>query len=342
MKISFLVTYYNQKDCISRSLQSILEQDIKFPYEVLVGDDGSTDGTVYVIEEYIKLFPGIVCLYTMPREQGTRYDPIERASSNRLNLLRHSRGDYVCFLDGDDYYCSHSFASRAVGLLDCNNDLVGCAFGFKIVYPDGKAVDARTGVKGGIIRSKAYLCNNYIHAGAILFRNVLSWSNIDILEKSLTFDDNIITIYMLNYGSLYFIDEPAYAYVQKDGGIWNSASGMEKDILNAMDFDILTGLIPRYRKDIMVRQFPAVRALFSNRMNLSKNINTDTYLKYVNKSQRTSNRTVLTLLSWGNTVCIEKLWFLFLYLEMYIRFSIFRVKNRLRALNVKYNSVFLW
>lgn len=46
MKISFLVTYYNQVDFVQQSLESILALDIPCEYEILVGDDGLTDGSI--------------------------------------------------------------------------------------------------------------------------------------------------------------------------------------------------------------------------------------------------------------------------------------------------------
>ena len=46
MKVSFLVTYYNQQDYVEESMNSILNIKKEFDWEILVGDDGSTDGTL--------------------------------------------------------------------------------------------------------------------------------------------------------------------------------------------------------------------------------------------------------------------------------------------------------
>ena len=53
MKVSFLVTYYNQKEYVKQSMESILAIDKPCDWEILVGDDGSTDGTIEGVNEYI-------------------------------------------------------------------------------------------------------------------------------------------------------------------------------------------------------------------------------------------------------------------------------------------------
>ena len=54
MKVSFLVTYYNQKEYVQQSLDSILAIEKPCEWEIIVGDDGSTDGTIERVNEYIK------------------------------------------------------------------------------------------------------------------------------------------------------------------------------------------------------------------------------------------------------------------------------------------------
>ena len=49
MKISFLVTYYNQKEYVKPSLDSILAIEKPCDWEIIIGDDGSTDGTIEII-----------------------------------------------------------------------------------------------------------------------------------------------------------------------------------------------------------------------------------------------------------------------------------------------------
>lgn len=52
MKISFCITYYNQEQYVKDSIKSILSLEIPIDFEVLIGDDGSSDGTLNKIEAF--------------------------------------------------------------------------------------------------------------------------------------------------------------------------------------------------------------------------------------------------------------------------------------------------
>ena len=52
MKVSVLVTFYNQEDYVDEALQSVFDQKCDFDFEVLIGDDGSTDGTMAKLQKW--------------------------------------------------------------------------------------------------------------------------------------------------------------------------------------------------------------------------------------------------------------------------------------------------
>ncbi|MDE7143493.1 MAG: glycosyltransferase family 2 protein, partial [Muribaculaceae bacterium] len=57
MKVSVIVLTYNQEDTISRTLDSILAQQVDFDYEIIVGDDASTDRTRQICTQYQQRHP---------------------------------------------------------------------------------------------------------------------------------------------------------------------------------------------------------------------------------------------------------------------------------------------
>ena len=104
MKVSVLVTFYNQEDYVDEALQSVFDQKCDFDFEVLIGDDGSTDGTMAKLQEWKQKYPDRMEIYVMDREPGVKYNSSQRASRNRLNLLQYVKGEYFAYLDGDDFY----------------------------------------------------------------------------------------------------------------------------------------------------------------------------------------------------------------------------------------------
>lgn len=125
-QISVIIPAFNRAPYIEEALASVFEQE--YPNtEVLVVDDGSTDGTYEILEKY--------------RDQGaikllTHTGRANRGQSAALNLgLREARGEFVAILDSDDMFASGKL-ERQAGFLTSNPD-VG------MVYGQGHAVDAK-------------------------------------------------------------------------------------------------------------------------------------------------------------------------------------------------------
>ncbi len=95
---SICVASYNAARYIGECLESIACQSFK-DYEVVLVDDGSTDGTADVVDSVAYMFePGVLRSFRSPDNRGT-YE-------TRLDLIRRSLGDYILFLDSDDMYAS--------------------------------------------------------------------------------------------------------------------------------------------------------------------------------------------------------------------------------------------
>lgn len=92
MSISFIVPAYNSQDSLGKCLDSILHQPYD-DYEIIVINDGSTDGTQRIIEEYQRLDRRVTGIFQENSGQGAA----------RANGLALATGDYVWFVDSDDW-----------------------------------------------------------------------------------------------------------------------------------------------------------------------------------------------------------------------------------------------
>lgn len=92
-KVSFIVPVYNSEDNLKICLDSIFSQTNN-NYEIVIINDGSTDGSDGIINEYIKKYPGKID-YTVKENTGI-------ADTRNLGIVK-SRGEYIIFIDSDDY-----------------------------------------------------------------------------------------------------------------------------------------------------------------------------------------------------------------------------------------------
>ena len=95
--VSVIVCTYNQKQTIGRTLDAILSQRSPLPFEVIIGDDGSADGTVDVCKSYAEQYPDKVRLFAWPENRGVL--------DNYYSCVREARGEYIMECGGDDEWC---------------------------------------------------------------------------------------------------------------------------------------------------------------------------------------------------------------------------------------------
>lgn len=95
-EVSVVVLSYNQRYTVARAMDSILEQQCAFAFEVVVSDDGSSDGTRELLEKYARDYPDVVRL--LPAE------PNRGIVENYFHALSHCRGKYIADCAGDDYW----------------------------------------------------------------------------------------------------------------------------------------------------------------------------------------------------------------------------------------------
>lgn len=121
--VSIIVPAYNIEPYIGRCLESILNQSHK-KIEILVIDDGSTDGTWNVIKQYAAKDQRIVALH---KENGG-------VSSTRRVGLEHAKGEYIGFVDGDDYIEPDMFERLLANALEHKAQISHC--GYQMVFPN--------------------------------------------------------------------------------------------------------------------------------------------------------------------------------------------------------------
>lgn len=131
MKVSVTILTYNQAAFIGKAIESALAQQTDFEYEILVGDDFSTDGTREVILDFQRRFPDKVKPVLHEKNLG------QNGLFNTIETLKLAEGTYIAPLDGDDYWTSPDKLQKQVDFMESHPTFSACFHNALITYEDG-------------------------------------------------------------------------------------------------------------------------------------------------------------------------------------------------------------
>lgn len=120
--VSVLCTSYNHRPYIAQCLDGILNQQTKYPFEIVIHDDASTDGTAEVIRDYVRKYPEIVKPILQSENQ---YSKDEKGIIGKFMLpLMH--GKYISICEGDDFWIDKKKLDRQITILEDNSKIGMC------------------------------------------------------------------------------------------------------------------------------------------------------------------------------------------------------------------------
>lgn len=120
---------YNQKETVTRAIESVLSQKCSFHYEILIGDDASADGTQAVLREYAERYSNLK-VFLQENNVGV--------TKNAYDVLMRAQGKYIASCEGDDFWCDVTKLQKQVVFLEEHPEYVGCAHDVNIVNEKGE------------------------------------------------------------------------------------------------------------------------------------------------------------------------------------------------------------
>jgi glycosyltransferase involved in cell wall biosynthesis len=229
-KLSVLMVTYNHELFIAQAIESVLMQETDFPVELVIGEDCSTDGTREIVKRYAVLHPEIIRPVLHEKNVGM--------SNNFESIRKSSRGSYIAFLDGDDYWTSPRKLQSQVDFLDSHPDHAMCATRFWNVQddnPTGTPIPSPIEKESGSLED--ILRWNYILTCTVVYRAALIQEIPPPFMKIRNADMALWTM-LAERGRVGYINEIMAAYRMHGGGIWVGAS-MENKI-SSLEYTIDT------------------------------------------------------------------------------------------------------
>lgn len=211
MKISVIVPIYKVEKYIEKCIQSLLDQTYT-NFEALIVDDGSPDQSISIAKKLIGNDPRFIFL---EKENGGQ------ASARNMGL-DYATGDYIAFLDSDDYYTVNCF-EKCINTFNEKADLDIVLFGYNSVTPEGKVLQE-------VIPN---LVSYYKKNDILLTEETINYSIWNKMYKAKTwknkrfindiiYEDKEILPSILYNQNIFLLRDRLYNYVQRIGSTMNS------------------------------------------------------------------------------------------------------------------------
>jgi glycosyltransferase involved in cell wall biosynthesis len=260
--VSVWVLTYNHAGYISKCLDSILEQDTEYSFEICIGEDESTDGTREICQAYAKKYPGTIRLFLRDRNDPAREGCCGAWQFNFIETFKACHGQFVAMCDGDDYWSDKRKIQKQVDFLKQHPNCSGCYHKIGQVDENGLLISADMGYppRRQEFYSLDYLLeySNFSPMFSVVFRN---HENVapDWIRQA-PFGDMIVHTGNLLRGDYGFIDEVMGFYRIHSGGLASGTSRADNvratlEVYSMIgDYMSLKGS-PSYRKGVRNLRF---------------------------------------------------------------------------------------
>ena len=243
--ISVIIPVYNVKKYLPEALESALKQDYQ-KLQVILIDDGSTDGSAEICDEYARIDNRIIVIH---QKNGG-------AASAKNTGLRVATGEFLAFLDSDDYLETGAYTFMVEQLRKYQADMVQCCF--QNVFRD------KIETQVGFSKIEEYTCVSYLELFTKDWTCGLLWDKLyrrklfeDVFfEEGHKIDDEFFTYRgVMNATKVVRVPKVIYNYRKRLSGVMLSKDFQEKIVLDKLEYLSI-------RRKIVTEKFPELKDVF--------------------------------------------------------------------------------
>lgn len=231
--VSVHMMTYNHEMYVGKAIESVLAQKVDFEYEILIGEDCSSDATREICRSYQKKYPDKIRLFLSKQNVGI--------GINTRRLFIACRGKYVAYLEGDDYWIDDLKLAKQVAIMD-NLSNVGLIFcGAKIYHQENDKWSNFDdnyvfGTTSCLIPKNKFLAwtlygknarkvagdEFFVMTSGLFFRNSAmqyAINNFEVFNWRLGLYDSAIVLSMASSGDVYYLYDQVSVYRQLSSGL---------------------------------------------------------------------------------------------------------------------------
>ncbi len=302
IELSIIMVSYNEAAFLKQGIESVINQSYK-NWELIIGDDGSSDNSLEIIKEYSARYPDKIRYYVMDRNDGVTLPSI-RVSNNFKRGFSLARGKYLLIFAADDYYCNNLKFERDVNFLNKNKKYAACVSKFKYAFLDS----SKDFVVGNNPNRTLFWSSCYTHIACFTFRK-------ECLKNLLNnFCDDTGLIYSIACtGKWKCFNTVDFAYRQRENSIMSAANKIQLNLLELLLYDDLK-THKKFKLSSLSRFSKPMQYILKHRNEINENKDRfKNYLSLPNASESVASN----LLNYDNLSFIKKL---------KIKFSLFNSK----------------
>lgn len=216
--LSVALITYNQQEFIAECLESMVNQETNFPFEIVIGEDCSTDDTRTICQQYKDKYPDLIRLAFPNNNLGMM--------GNWIHTINSCAGKYIAICEGDDYWIDKKKLQKQVDFLEANEDYALCSTASQLLaHMYGHYYNVE--VKKETLTTKDILEDNWgIMTATIVFRK-------DALEMPEWFSkvkngDYSLQLLVSLKGKIKCLSDYTSVYRQHVGGVSNSLTAFNQ------------------------------------------------------------------------------------------------------------------
>lgn len=227
--VSVCIFTYQHRAYIAQCIESAVNQKTGFVTEILIGEDGSTDGTAEICDEYAARYPDLIRVFHRDRKDVIYINGHATGRFNFAETMKSARGEFLALLDGDDYWCDEHKLQKQVDQLRKNPDCVASHHWQRVANrnADGTFSEAEAPKEGqGFYpAAKATVQEIFenkvrLKSRTLLFRNILKEGiPLPAWFYEVRFGDVPLTMILGKYGNFAFLNEEMAVYRMTGTGV---------------------------------------------------------------------------------------------------------------------------
>jgi glycosyltransferase involved in cell wall biosynthesis len=237
LMVSVCCTTYNHKPFITQTVESFLMQQTNFKFEIVIGDDCSTDGTSEILKSFKERYPEKIRIISAKKNVG--------AHQNMSNTVKTCKGKYIALCDGDDYWTDPFKLQKQVDFLEQNPEYIICCHYTQVVDMDNNPLYVDPNPLPLVHTYHDLLAGKQVETktATVVYHNIPEVQQF--FKQPLFFKsyaaDKLIKLYttFISGRKIYVMPEVMSCYRNHVGGLWSMIKAEARMEMMISDFNLI-------------------------------------------------------------------------------------------------------